>query len=822
MIRPPVPLSQFVLKVHARCDLACDHCYIYESVDQSWHGRPVTISDQVIVRTAERIAEHAASHKLPSVQVILHGGEPLLAGRPRLRRVITELETALQGVSSLDLRIHTNGVLLSEEFCDLFAEHRVKIGISIDGGRMANDRHRRYADGRSSYDKVIRAIRLLRVGPFRDLYAGLLCTIDLANDPLAVYESLLEWGPPRIDFLLPHATWDNPPARASAAGSEYASWLIAIFDRWMADGCPTRIRTFDSILSTLRGGESHTEALGLEAASLVVIETDGSYEQADSLKAAFDGAPETGTNVFEHALDFVARHPGIRARQQGIAGLCDTCQKCPVVQSCGGGLYTHRYRTENGFANPSVYCADLIELISHISSSVPAGSAGGPGAPEHTLSGENFRALAAGAGGSAAVRQLIEAEHSLRRGLLGQAYQAGMAHPEVSGEVKNALRGAWALLTTLDREQPKALEAVLGHPYVRIWAVRGLEQAALTAAWRGPGNHTWTPWSLATHLGHLGAIAAAVAIRARMGAAVTVPVMDGAVHLPTLGRLVLTGDAAAGPPDGEPETARVSVITNAVIIRVGDALWTIGLAAMLAGEPSPVQVDGTSRSAEWQPVRVLRGRSYCIALEDTDPFRGCYESEVAPRLTDAEFARWQNGFQEAWQAIGREYRRFAAALGAGLTTVVPLAPAQEGRDSSASARNAFGAIAATLPADPGDLARLLVGEFQHVKLGGILDLCDLYDPADDRLFPAPEGEGKHRIEELLRGTYLSLAVHDSWREPRKIVPGPGADKGGPPPPQWRVRSLASIETLLGSGSLTLVGSSFVEEMRRCLTSVPGA
>ena len=215
-------------------------------------------------------------------------------------------------------------------------------------------------------------------------------------------------------------------------------------------------------------------------------------------------------------------------------------------------------------------------------------------------------------------------------------------------------------------------------------------------------------------------------------------------------------------------------------------------------------------------------RSYCIALEDTDPFRGCYESEVAPRLTDAEFARWRSGLQEAWQAIGREYRPFAAALGAGLTTVVPLVPAQEGREASASARNAFGAIAATLPADPGDLARLLVGEFQQVKLGGILDLCDLYDPADDRLFPAPEGEGKDQIEELLRDAYVSLAVHDSWRESRKIVPGPGGDKAGQPPAQWRARSLASIETLLDSGSLTLVGSAFVEEMRRSMTSVPGA
>ena len=98
---------------------------------------------------------------LPAVQVILHGGEPLLAGRARLRRIIAELRSALDGICHLDLRIHTNGVLLNEQFCELFAEHDVKVGISIDGDRAANDRHRRYADGRSSYDKVIRAIRLL-------------------------------------------------------------------------------------------------------------------------------------------------------------------------------------------------------------------------------------------------------------------------------------------------------------------------------------------------------------------------------------------------------------------------------------------------------------------------------------------------------------------------------------------------------------------------------------------------------------------------------------------------------------------------------------
>src|SRR5215470_5668994 len=299
----PVPLSQFVLKVHSRCDLACDHCYVYEAADQSWRGRPAVISDEVVTRAAQRIAEHAAAHGLEGVQVVLHGGEPLLAGPARLRRVITALQAALRGVCDLDLRIHTNGVLLSEAFCELFAEHGVRVGISLDGDRAANDRHRRYADGRSSYDKVISAVDLLRTPRFRHLYAGLLCTIDIANDPVAVYDTLADLGPPRIDFLLPHATWDEPPARNAPDGTEYADWLIAIYDRWAAHGRPVQIRTFDSVLSTLAGGPSSTESLGLEPTDLAVVETDGSYEQVDSLKAAFEGAPETGTNVFDHDLD---------------------------------------------------------------------------------------------------------------------------------------------------------------------------------------------------------------------------------------------------------------------------------------------------------------------------------------------------------------------------------------------------------------------------------------------------------------------------------------------------------------------------------------
>jgi len=47
------------------------------------------------------------------------------------------------------------------------------------------------------------------------------------------------------------------------------------------------IRLFDSVLSVARGGPSFSEAIGTDPVDLLVIETDGSWEQPDSMKAAY-------------------------------------------------------------------------------------------------------------------------------------------------------------------------------------------------------------------------------------------------------------------------------------------------------------------------------------------------------------------------------------------------------------------------------------------------------------------------------------------------------------------------------------------------------
>jgi uncharacterized protein len=238
--------------------------------------------------------------------------------------------------------------------------------VSLDGNASAHDRHRRYANGRGSHAAVMRALSRLRQPAYMDLFSMILCTIDVSNDPLDTYQALVETQTPAMDFLLPHANWTDPPP-GGREGTPYADWLIPIFDRWY--GAPDQqpgVRLFESIVDLVLGGASRTESIGLSPAQFAVIETDGTIEQVDSLKSAYEGAPATGLNVHDDSFDKALYHPGVVARQRGLAALCSTCLSCPIHQICGGGMYTHRYRQGTGFLNPSVYCADLLSLIQHI------------------------------------------------------------------------------------------------------------------------------------------------------------------------------------------------------------------------------------------------------------------------------------------------------------------------------------------------------------------------------------------------------------------------------------------------------------------------
>jgi uncharacterized protein len=364
----PAPFREFIVKIHSRCDLSCDYCYMYEMADQSWRRQPIRMSTDIAERTAARIGEHARSHQLSDIVLVLHGGEPLLAGHDLIWNLVTVTRKEAAPGTRVNVLVQTNGVGLTDSYLELFAELDVHVGVSLDGGMEANNRHRRFASDRGSYAAVSAALRRLRQERFRYLFSGLLCTIDLRNDPVQTYEELAAFDPPKIDFLLPHATWDSPPPGRGldTASAPYADWLIAAFDHWYT-APQTGVRLFENIMRLIIGEMPPSETVGLSPAQMVVIETDGSIEQIDTLKAAYQGAALTGLNVIRDPLDSALLLPGVVARQLGIMALAAQCRACPVHRICGGGMYTHRYRTGTGFANPSVYCLDLLQLINHIS-----------------------------------------------------------------------------------------------------------------------------------------------------------------------------------------------------------------------------------------------------------------------------------------------------------------------------------------------------------------------------------------------------------------------------------------------------------------------
>ncbi|MFC4008451.1 FxsB family cyclophane-forming radical SAM/SPASM peptide maturase [Nonomuraea purpurea] len=364
----PTPFREFVLKVNSRCDLSCAYCYVYEMADQSWRDQPIRMSAATATRTAARIAEHVQAHDLPSVELILHGGEPLLAGPDLIAHIVTATREAVGGSARVGARVQTNGIRLDVGHLRLFAELDIAVAVSLDGDRNAHDQHRKFANGKGSYDAVTQSLRLLR-NSFPHLFSGLLCTIDLRNDPLASYEALLEHRPPRIDFLLPLGNWSFPPPGRlpRSTTTPYADWLIAVFDRWYAaPHMETDVRLFSEIIQLLLGGRSNSEAVGLSPVTVLVIDTDGTIELSDTVRSSSPGAASTGLRVDVNTFDDALLLPEAAARQLGVPALAPECRVCDMRSVCGGGQFAHRYRSGSGFANPSVYCPDLLQLIRHM------------------------------------------------------------------------------------------------------------------------------------------------------------------------------------------------------------------------------------------------------------------------------------------------------------------------------------------------------------------------------------------------------------------------------------------------------------------------
>ncbi len=359
-------IDTILLKVASRCNLDCSYCYVYHMGDDSWRDLPKRLSGQTQDLVVKQLGALMRAQGRP-FSIVLHGGEPLLLGAARLETLFSQLRAELGG--SCGLSIQTNGVLITPAILDLCAEHGVSLSVSLDGPAAIHDHFRVDLRQRSTHAKVLAGVQTLKAHPQAEaLFSGLLAVVDPRSDPDAVYDYFKALDVPSVDFLYRDGNHSVLPfGKASPAATEYGAWMSRILDRYVSDPAPFRIRMLDDMMKLLLGGVGVKEGVGLTDYGILVIDTDGSIKKNDTLKSSplgdgFDADWAIGAQ----SLAEIAQSPQFTEYHRAQRPSSATCQTCPLLRVCGGGMVTHRFKEGSGYDNPTVFCADQMMLISRM------------------------------------------------------------------------------------------------------------------------------------------------------------------------------------------------------------------------------------------------------------------------------------------------------------------------------------------------------------------------------------------------------------------------------------------------------------------------
>jgi uncharacterized protein len=313
----------------------------------------------------QRVAEHVLSHSLEGVVLILHGGEPLLAGKDYVSDFFERARAIIPSACEIIFQVQTNGLAIDRGWVDLFAEYGVRVGVSLDGPREYNDTMRVSPDGRGSFDQTVAGLKKLLEHPHGDKVFG--SVLSVANPSIPTDEFWKCWvdlGVKRFDLLLPMHTHENPPPFRN---EQLTEWLITLFDLWWShDDRSIDIRFYRNILNLMLGGELSTDYIGGRPTAIVVVETDGSIQPTDALRACENGMVDIKLNVAVNTFNDAMYHPFMAFGNHSASKLSDQCRDCAAVDVCGGGYLPQRYSSDRGFDNPSVFCESLFGIIRHI------------------------------------------------------------------------------------------------------------------------------------------------------------------------------------------------------------------------------------------------------------------------------------------------------------------------------------------------------------------------------------------------------------------------------------------------------------------------
>jgi len=152
------PIRLVVIQPTSFCNLNCDYCYLPDR--QSKHLLSLDLIQPIFK------ALFTSQFLKQDFTVCWHAGEPLAVPIAFYEGVFDRISDAerLYNTQPCKVRhtVQTNATLINQAWCDLFKQHNVHVGVSIDGPAFIHDAHRKTRQGLGTHTSTMRGIAYLQ------------------------------------------------------------------------------------------------------------------------------------------------------------------------------------------------------------------------------------------------------------------------------------------------------------------------------------------------------------------------------------------------------------------------------------------------------------------------------------------------------------------------------------------------------------------------------------------------------------------------------------------------------------------------------------
>ena len=370
------PLYVMLKPAGAHCNLACKYCYYLEKNKLYPTAQRHLMSDEMLEQFTR---EYIEAQTMSQVLFTWHGGEPLLRSIDFYRKALS-LQQKYAGGRRIDNVIQTNGTLLTDEWCEFFAQNHWLVGISIDGPQPDHDHYRLTAAGKPSWKKVMQGIKLLKKHGV-EWNAMAVVNAYNANHPLEFYRFFKENGcqflqfTPIVERLTRHedgrtlaslADKDEISlSEASVAPEQWGYFLCAIFDEWVRkDVGKIFVEIFDCTLANWMGISPGICAYSKECGHAGVMEHNGDVYSCDHFVF-----PEYKLgNIRDHSLiDMLYGEQQQEFSRLKHSSLPRQCKECDMEFACHGECPKNRFMKDKyGDSGLNYLCPGYYHYYQHV------------------------------------------------------------------------------------------------------------------------------------------------------------------------------------------------------------------------------------------------------------------------------------------------------------------------------------------------------------------------------------------------------------------------------------------------------------------------